>query len=1118
MSGNPRRKVVDPREALLAELYSEGMQRSQLDLDIITFARQILNIELWPTQRAILKALYNLPLERGQWRHLFNDPNPEYIQRKCDEYDVSPDDWWDERDILIQWRAEGKTTWTEGNDYRELCMEAGMRSSKSSLTSVIVTYEFFRLLQLADPAKYFGLMPGSLIALLVLATSEDQAQDTLFAAIKGRIDNSAYFQGLIRQKQIIVNTMEILCPEKNLKLWAGHSRCVAAGTFVATMQGLKRIESLVPTSEAEQVFDVDFHIPTLQGDKHITKGISMGKQPTLKLRTCWGYELEGSHRHPILVMGRDGKLVWKTLPELTVGDFVALKRGWSGGEPLLISPEFPYGFEYKYPKGSSNTNDFVPPIRMTPDLARFMGYLTGDGSATISDRVGLKSMDESLVADLRQLCNRLFNTELQLGTVQENNSSRMYWAYNKKLKAFLEWLGMASVKAPEKRVPWSILQADEASISSFLRGLFDTDGYASQFDKTIGLTSTSEELLKDVQLLLLKLGIICQKIKSGKALGPREYRGKVIDNKHDTYDLLVCGSEVDKFLNKVGFSLERKTTAVPERKFKVIEDVIPYVHNVVQEMRKIELTQRGWRERVAPDRIAAWHLIRKTVYNSHAPGREDHGGMSLLKLNRVIKYFERVAGCEPYLEYLENLCNADLFFDPVVELTTSEAYLYDFEVPDSHHFFSNGIISHNSAGLVGRTLMIFAMDEGNRFGIEVQGGATGIDMYANVGKGTTTLARYGSKKIVISSAWCEGDLTDTLYDRADNGSDHILAFRLATWDINPIFAKLKEQHPEIKADYATRGIEAARDYAGVRPGLEENFFNKYVVQKCMKHPTQVQYRPVINEYPGPDGVRRYSGIDLVFPAQIVKPPMFSFGHMDPALVSDGFAFVTAHPFVDPVSGILKIKVTTLVEWRAVDQGRGNVVMIDFQDVVEKTKLIAPALQLKRLTFDHWNSAMHIQMLYSAGISTEQWKSHFSQVEQRKIYVTLREWMDQDRILLPPVDESPAATKLYKELTELKLVNGRQIKHPPKGSKDLADALACVVFRISQDERRFRYHEMGTNNIKTLGTIHAASTIQDLFQDEKTLEQRSKLVDPRRITPGTNPIIRKTSTRITQQDW
>ena len=69
---------------------------------------------------------------------------------------------------------------------------------------------------------------------------------------------------------------------------------------------------------------------------------------------------------------------------------------------------------------------------------------------------------------------------------------------------------MLPVKSDEKRVPQSILTAPREAVIGFLQGLFGSDGtvgYVPGKSAYIRLTSKSKELLGDVQLLLLNLGI-----------------------------------------------------------------------------------------------------------------------------------------------------------------------------------------------------------------------------------------------------------------------------------------------------------------------------------------------------------------------------------------------------------------------------------------------------------------------------------------------------------------------------------------------------------------------------------------------------------------------------------
>lgn len=64
----------------------------------------------------------------------------------------------------------------------------------TTLASVALTYMVHWVSCLHDPQKYFGLMPGSRIAFMLMSTKDSQAKEVLFGDIKARINSSAWFK------------------------------------------------------------------------------------------------------------------------------------------------------------------------------------------------------------------------------------------------------------------------------------------------------------------------------------------------------------------------------------------------------------------------------------------------------------------------------------------------------------------------------------------------------------------------------------------------------------------------------------------------------------------------------------------------------------------------------------------------------------------------------------------------------------------------------------------------------------------------------------------------------------------------------------------------------------
>ena len=92
-------------------------------------------------------------------------------------------------------------------------------SGKTSLAAMFALYEAFKLLILPDPAKHYGLIPGSPIFVVVVAVSEEQARDTIFARILSMLRGSPFFKEF--RPKIYRN--EIRFPSKNIIILCGHS-------------------------------------------------------------------------------------------------------------------------------------------------------------------------------------------------------------------------------------------------------------------------------------------------------------------------------------------------------------------------------------------------------------------------------------------------------------------------------------------------------------------------------------------------------------------------------------------------------------------------------------------------------------------------------------------------------------------------------------------------------------------------------------------------------------------------------------------------------------------------------------------------------------------------------
>ena len=96
--------------------------------------------------------------------------------------------------------------------FRELLLACGRKSGKSVLSTVIATFDAYRLLvSYENPQKHFGLLPNSPIYCLLIAPARDQAMDIGFEYARSLIASSPFLSQYISNE-----TSEEIVLDKNI--------------------------------------------------------------------------------------------------------------------------------------------------------------------------------------------------------------------------------------------------------------------------------------------------------------------------------------------------------------------------------------------------------------------------------------------------------------------------------------------------------------------------------------------------------------------------------------------------------------------------------------------------------------------------------------------------------------------------------------------------------------------------------------------------------------------------------------------------------------------------------------------------------------------------------------
>jgi intein/homing endonuclease/MoxR-like ATPase len=305
------------------------------------------------------------------------------------------------------------------------------------------------------------------------------------------------------------------------------------------------------------------HLQKIDYKVHLGMGWKVGKanrfhaykkQPIIEIVTETGKSIKGTYNQPVLVV-ENRKQSWKRLDEVKIGNKVQVIPKIKCNRKSLVETnwkDYPYyhkSWHIKIPK-------FVD-----EDLAGLFGYFIADGWIQ-KRRVGfVVNKDEiDILSKIKNALKKCFDVGVNMYEYERANPKIYYYQIDRKhIAKLLSFLN-------EKRVPNCIFQSRNSVVSSFLRWLYEGDG--SVFSKGHGLTSISLkskhiELLRDVQILLLRFGI------HSRIVWEDAHRHTKIKNREITSSpsgsLMIRRSEsIIKFWQNIGFISKKKNNKLKQ--------------------------------------------------------------------------------------------------------------------------------------------------------------------------------------------------------------------------------------------------------------------------------------------------------------------------------------------------------------------------------------------------------------------------------------------------------------------------------------------------------------------------------------------------------------------------
>ncbi|MEK7162145.1 MAG: DNA gyrase subunit A, partial [Patescibacteria group bacterium] len=233
---------------------------------------------------------------------------------------------------------------------------------------------------------------------------------------------------------------------------------------------------------------------------------------------------------------------------------------------------------------------------------------------------------------------------------------------------FLQNIGLAPAKSPQRIIPELILQSPKIVVSAFLQAYFEGDGTITNSGKMneLAAISTSETLINQLQILLLRYGIA----------GTKRF-----DNYRNTYKLYIRGlTNYLLFKNEIGFISERKNNKLSEILEKLKKDYsptdfVPYISS---------FTRSNLQDDYQLNRFAVRHNFDRY------PNLQKNHTQTALAVRPALRTELKLL--------FDNLLNTNYLFDPIVKIEkTEKTKVYSLRVNSScHSFVGNGFINHNT--------------------------------------------------------------------------------------------------------------------------------------------------------------------------------------------------------------------------------------------------------------------------------------------------------------------------------------------------------------------------------------------------------------------------------------
>jgi len=467
----------------------------------------------------------------------------------------------------------------------------------------------------------------------------------------------------------------------------GSGKCITGDSWVFSDSQLLSPIRDNNVSTGLSVADEKLNTVNIEAMK-IGEFVDSGVKPIVTITTHHGFSISGTEHHPIAILNNEGKLIWKWLSDVQVGDFAAI---WCNKtcQPRSVENDMDHPTFFR---GLNSTNLPVP--KWAIDYSFYlMGLLLGDGSLTVPNCIQFCCQSE-LKGVFTFLVEKIYDEKVSKYRDKRREDLWNLCVYKGIKSKLIDLFGDIEHGSCNKYLTPQMLCGDKSQVAALIRGIFDTDGHAGR--DTCEITLCSKKMIDQLHLLLLHFGIFSYK------------NTKIVDG-NEYYRIQIYGEDYRRFVRNIGFGVSYKK----ESSEKILKrnsnpnKIIPHMRSVLKSLRSEIRDFKWWDGHTA----TVFSDQESVCMNRYLISGDNGRNLTETSALKIVSICAEHNFNSDNVSYLKKIAE-NLYFSPIIksscwasiELPTE--HVFDYEIPRSHNFIANGFINHNTRVLTSRVVSL----------------------------------------------------------------------------------------------------------------------------------------------------------------------------------------------------------------------------------------------------------------------------------------------------------------------------------------------------------------------------------------------------------------------------